>query len=190
MWRSTRWSLPSGVALLAALLLAAPMAAGSELAQGLPPSVAAQLPEVKVRGGAELTFMGLSIYDARLFRDTRARGDVSIDEPFALQLVYRRRLYGKLMAERSLEEMSKLGYGTGEQRARWVALLKQMLPDVQDGDSITGINLPRRGVRFYKNGQSIGVVDDGDFARAFFAIWLDPRTSEPKLRSQLLGKAP
>lgn len=69
-------------------------------------------------------------------------------------------------------------------------MLRQMLPDVQDGDSLTGINVPQRGVRFYKNGRSIGVVDDGDFARAFFAIWLDARTSEPKLRRQLLGESP
>ncbi|MCP2020685.1 UNVERIFIED_ORG: hypothetical protein J2Y84_003658 [Pseudomonas reinekei] len=33
-------------------------------------------------------------------------------------------------------------------------------------------------------------VKDLQFAQAFFAIWLDPRTSNPELRQQLLGMAP
>jgi hypothetical protein len=34
----------------------------------------------------------------------------------------------------------------------------------------------------------LGTIDDPVFARAFFAIWLDPRTREPQLRNRLLGK--
>ncbi len=159
-------------------------------AQGLPPAVAAQLPEVRVRGGGELTFLGLSIYDARLFRDASARGDVSADERFALELTYKRRLYGRLIAERSVEEMTKLGYGSEAQRTRWRVLLQKMIPDVNDGDSITAVNLPKRSVCFYRNAAPIGTIEDPEFARAFFAIWFDPRTSEPVLRRQLLGEAP
>jgi len=33
-------------------------------------------------------------------------------------------------------------------------------------------------------------VKELQLARAFFAIWLDPRTSNPELRQQLLGMAP
>ncbi|MEP6943023.1 MAG: chalcone isomerase family protein [Betaproteobacteria bacterium] len=178
------------MALVLALLLAHAFSAAAADTPGLPPAVAAQLPEVRIRGGGELTFLGLSIYDARLFRDTRARGEVSTDERFALELIYKRRLYGTLIADRSVEEMTKLGYGSEEQRARWGARLKKILRDVDDGDSITGVNLPKRAVRFYKNGAPIGTIDDPEFARAFFAIWFDPRTSEPVLRKQLLGEAP
>jgi hypothetical protein len=157
---------------------------------GLPPAVAAQMPKVTIRGGGELTFLGLSIYDARLYLDAGARGDCAPDEPFALQLIYKRRLYGERIAARSVEEMSKLGYGTEEQRARWGELLKQILPDVDAGDFLTGVNMPKRGVRFYQNGTPIGTIDDREFAQAFFGIWLDPRTSEPVLRKQLLGEVP
>ena len=86
--------------------------------------------------------------------------------------------------------MTKLGYGTTEQRARWGELLKKMLPDVDAGDFLTGVNVPQRGVRFYQNGKPIGSIEDREFAQAFFGIWLDPRTSEPALRKQLLGEAP
>jgi len=30
-------------------------------------------------------------------------------------------------------------------------------------------------------------IRDPEFAEAFFAIWLDPRTRDPELRQQLLG---
>jgi hypothetical protein len=172
------------------LMFAATVAVSGDLPSGLPPAVAAQLPEVRIRGGGELRFLGLSIYDARLFREVSARGDVTTDEPFALQLTYKRKLYSRLIAARSVEEMSKLGYGSAAQRARWGELLENILPDVDGGDSLTGINLPKLGVRFYRNGNPIGLIDDLEFAHAFFAIWLDPRTSEPALRRRLMGEAP
>jgi hypothetical protein len=169
--------------------MAASMALADLPPSGLPPAVAQLLPEVRMRGSGELAFFGLSIYDARLYRHASARGDCGPDEAFALQLTYKRRLYGDRIATRSVEEMTKLGYGSAEQRARWSTLLRQLLPDVNEGDSLTGVNVPLRGVSFYQNGKPLGTIDDRDFARAFFAIWLDPRTSEPVLRRQLLGEA-
>jgi len=58
---------------------------------------------------------------------------------------------------------------------------------VRKGDRITGVNLPPGIVRFYFNGQPIGEIDDPEFTRAFFGIWLDPRTSRPEFRKRLLG---
>lgn len=186
MSRSTRLS---PLSLFLAVFMAA--ATTAEIgAPGLPPAVAAQMPDVSIRGGGELTFLGLSIYDARLYRTVGARGDCAPDEPFVLQLTYKRRLYGERIAARSVEEMTKLGFGTPEQREHWGELLKKMLPDVDAGDYLTGVNMPKRGVRFYQNGKQIGTIEDREFAQAFFGIWLDPRTSEPALRKQLLGEAP
>jgi Chalcone isomerase-like len=186
MSRSTRLS---PLSLILAVFVTAATAVEIS-APGLPPAVAAQMPDVRIRGGGELTFLGLSIYDARLYRDAGARGDCAPDEPFVLQLTYKRRLYGEQIAARSVEEMTKLGFGTAEQRERWGELLKKMLPDVDAGDFLTGVNMPKRGVRFYQNGKPIGTIEDREFAQAFFGIWLDPRTSEPALRKQLLGEAP
>jgi hypothetical protein len=143
------------------------------------------MPEVKLRGGGELTMLGLSIYDGYYWSPT---GGWSPDQPFALELVYHHSLYGVKIAERSVEEMAKLGYGTPRQRERWGEQMTRIFPDVDDGDRLTGVNLPREGVRFFRNGVPIGRIEDRDFARAFFAIWLDPRTSEPALRKKLLGE--
>jgi hypothetical protein len=38
------------------------------------------------------------------------------------------------------------------------------------------------------NGNAIYNYTDIEFVRAFAGIWLDPRTTEPALRAQLLGE--
>ena len=186
MSRISRLSLLS---LAFAIVMVGGISAGPA-APALAPGIAAQLPQVKVQGGGELTFLGLSIYDAHLYRPGNARGEWSPNEPFALQLVYHRSLKGSLVAARSMEEMEKQGSCNAEQRVLWGAMLTKILPDVDAGDRLTGDNLPRRGVQFYQNGKLIGNIDDLAFARAFFGIWLDPATSEPALRQQLLGIVP
>jgi len=66
--------------------------------------------------------------------------------------------------------------------------MKQFFVDVVDGDRITGLNLPQLGIRYYYNGKPLGEIQDREFAKAFFGIWLDPRTSEPELRKKLLSE--
>jgi Chalcone isomerase-like len=44
--------------------------------------------------------------------------------------------------------------------------------------------------RFYLDGKLLGEIADVEFAQAFFAIWLDPRTSASNLRKQLLAIQP
>ena len=85
--------------------------------------------------------------------------------------------------------MQKLGYGSAEQRAAWLGKMTTLFPDVQEGTHITGINLPGVGARFYLDGKVLGEVADPEFARAFFAIWLDPKTTAAKLRAALLTDA-
>lgn len=184
MSRSTHWLLLS-----AFLLATAPCNAAAEFsAPPLPAAVTSLAPNLEVKGGGEMTFMALSVYAAYFHCVDRARCGWSPDLPFALQLVYHRSLVGAKIAERSVEEIAKLGYGTADQRARWGTLMKQIFPDVVDGDCIIGLNLPQSGARYYYNGKPIGEIQDLEFAKAFFGIWLDPRTSEPALRKKLLSE--
>jgi len=151
----------------------------------LPSQVLALAPNLKVQGGGELTFFGISVYDGYYWSPTSGWTQ---DGPFALDLHYHRALDGAKIAERSLSEIAKLGYGTREQRARWGAEMRRMFPDVRSGDRLTGVNLPGGVVRYFHNGKSIGEIADPGFARAFFGIWLDPKTSEVGFRQMLLGE--
>lgn len=176
----------AAVALAAALAMTDARAAGTPNAPPLPETVASLAPQVRVQGGGELRFFGLTVYDG--FYWSPARG-YSLDAPFALDLHYRRPLQGAKIAERSVDEIAKLGRGTPEQRRRWGEAMKAIFPDVDKGDRLTGVNLPGRGAKFFRNGQPIGEVPDPDFAAAFFGIWFDPQTSRPDFRRRLLGES-
>jgi hypothetical protein len=67
--------------------------------------------------------------------------------------------------------------------------MQQSFVDVQAGTRITGVYLPGQGARFFVGQHLQHEVKDPQFARAFFDIWLDPRTRNPELREQLLGTA-
>ncbi len=51
------------------------------------------------------------------------------------------------------------------------------------------MRLSRRAV-FLVNGSVTPEINEPDFARRFFGIWLSPATSAPTLRAQLLGQQP
>ena len=64
---------------------------------------------------------------------------------------------------------------------------ERIFPDVKPGDHILGVYRPD-GARFYQDEQLIGAIRTTGFAEAFFAIWLDARTSAPELRAALLKR--
>lgn len=146
--------------------------------------------QVRLAGEGTFRWFGLKIYDAQLW--VGEKGYVAHSpsgEKFALNLRYARSLYGAKIAEASREEMLKLGMGTEQQRTNWQASMEKLFPDVEEGTQLTGIYLPGEGARFYLDGKPLGDIRDEEFARAFFAIWLDANTSAKKLRAALLADA-
>ena len=163
----------------------------SAQAKPLPPAeVQAELPGAGLQGQGRLRFLGLHVYDIRLWTAVPLRGEEALRANAALEIEYARHLKGPLIAERSLTEMQRVGEVDAGDGQRWLAAMKQLFPDVQAGDRITGVHRPGVGARFHVNGRLAGEVRDADFARLFFAIWLSPRTSEPQLRAALLGSVP
>ena len=178
---------PSRRAALAMLALvpACAVAQGSDV----PPEVATHLPGVRLHGSGRLKYMMLSIYSARLWVVPGFDATQFERAPLALELIYERKLHGKLIAERSLEEMKRASGLNDAQAARWLAALTALIPDVKDGDRLTGVQRPGESAAFFFNGRAAGELRDADFTRRFFGIWLAPTTSEPRLRQQLIGGA-
>lgn len=142
-------------------------------------------PEWRVQGRGEMRWFGLRLYEASLWAPG---GRWQAELPYALELRYARDIPSRRLVDASIEEMQRLGAADDERLARWRLTLEQVFPDVQSGDVIVGMHLPARGAEFYHQGRLTGRIDDVDFARAFFAIWLDERTREPALRARLLGR--
>jgi hypothetical protein len=173
------------LAALLVLLCAVPAQAVS-----VPAPVGNEIGNARLAGQGSYRWFGFKIYDAQLWVGERGyRPHAPESAKFALSLTYARALYGKHIARTSIDEISKLGYGTSEQKVAWLRQMEALFPDVHEGTQISGVYLPEHGARFYMNGKLLGEIADTEFARAFFAIWLDPRTSAPSLRDSLLSSA-
>ena len=146
------------------------------------------LPEARLVGGGDLRLFGFRIYTARLWSPTEP---FRADAPFALELTYHRNIEREDLVAASLKEIRRLnGAAIGAaQLQRWQAQMRQAFVDVRPGERIIGVYLPQQGARFYAGTRLQHVIADPEFARAFFAIWLDPRTRNPELRARLLGDA-
>lgn len=179
-------TLRRALLLAGASLLAGARAYGAEV----PAHVRAELPDARLAGHGTYRWFGMKIYDAQLWVGGRGyRPDAPHAAAFALDLRYARALHGKRIAAASNDALEDLGTGTTAQRAHWLMSMEALFPDVQQGTHLTGIYLPAHGARFYFNGKLLGDIADPAFARAFFSIWLDPRTSAPDLRTALLRDA-
>ena len=171
---------------LALALMFVSALAVSGLVHAGPAHIDAAVPEARLSGSGQFSWFGLKIYKAELYRGPAGYRP---DAPFALDLRYDRALKGAKIAEASAEQMEKIGAGSKAQRQQWLDRMRALFPDVKEGQHITGVNAPGVGARFLLDGAPLGTIDDPSFARAFFAIWLDPATTAPALRRSLLGEA-
>ena len=144
----------------------------------LPPHLSA----AKLQGSGRLTWWGWHIYDASFYRV----GSLSSPE-FALDMRYQKSFTGISIANRSAEEMKRIGV-PDMQATLWGKELSAFLPNVESGQTLTAIYSPKQGTTFYYEGKQIAQIPGAEFSKAFFGIWLDPKTSAPKLRTELLGQ--
>jgi len=144
----------------------------------------------RLMGEGRLRFWGIAVYDARLWTSSTFAAAAFDRHPFVLELAYLRALRGADIADRSIEEMHKLQPIEPADASRWRAQLRELLPDVREGDRIAGMHRPGGGAAFYLNGKPIGEIADAGFAARFFGIWLSPATTQPDLRAALLRRAP
>lgn len=153
-----------------------------------PAHISEEIPQAGLQGTGSFRWFGLHIYDASLWSAPEGyKPDSDKPQKFALDLAYARTLYGSKIADASIDEIEKLKLGTAEKRERWLAQMKKIFPDVKQGTHITGIYIPNEAARFYLNGKLLGEIRDAEFAHAFFAIWLDKKTTAQNLRTKLLG---
>lgn len=149
--------------------------------------VATALGQARLAGTSRFTYWGFEVYQATLWVAPEFKLASMNDVPYALDLRYLRTFKGKDIAQRSIDEMRRVQSVSDARAQAWLKLMQDTFPDVKEGDRLTGIHLPGKGVRFLLNGQPLGEVADAEFARVFFGIWLSEKTSEPKLRQALLG---
>jgi hypothetical protein len=147
------------------------------------------VPQAQPLGGGDLTWFGLRIYRATLWS---AQRPFDATQPFALQLHYYRSISRSRLVDTSIDEIKRLNATPPDDAtlARWRALLTTAFVDVNDGDELTGVYLPGRGMRLYDRQRLLAELDDQQLARAFFDIWLNEKSRDQTLRRRLLGAQP
>ncbi len=136
----------------------------------------------KLQGSGRLNWLGFHIYDASFYR----AGAPSSPE-FALNIRYQKSFTGVSIANRTADEMKKMGVPDA-QVTTWGKELATILPNIESGQTLTAIYTPKQGTIFYHDGKRVAQIPGVEFSKAFFGIWLDPKTSAPKLRNELLGQ--
>ncbi|OHU85089.1 MULTISPECIES: chalcone isomerase family protein [Pseudoalteromonas] len=150
-------------------------------------SVAQKLiPSAKPVGDSPtLTYLFWDIYQATLYAPD---GEFDTASPFILKLHYLRDLNGEEIAKRSIEEMKKQGFKDEVQLSAWFRQMRTIFPNVTNGTELYGLRTEQGSSRFYRGATLIGEVDDPQFTKHFFAIWLSENTSEPAMRKALLNE--
>jgi hypothetical protein len=167
----------SSTAITIFLLLSATMGLAKDISH-----IENALSQVHPQGAGRLNFWGFHVYDATLYRNAQK------DSPeFALDIKYQRSFTGVSIANRTADEMKKIGVPE-PQAVAWGKELAAILPNVEPGQTLTGVYSPGQGTTLFYDGKKIAQIPGADFSKAFFGIWLDSKTSVPKLRAELLGK--
>jgi glycine cleavage system H lipoate-binding protein len=168
----------------ALIYTASSSASNSALSTAAQPAWASFLPKAGEVGSGEFRYWGFLVYDATLWSP---QGEYQPGGPFALSLRYARDVSREDIVEASIDQMRDLGLPVSR-HPEWKAKLDQVMASVKSGDTLTGVYTPGQGAVFFHNDKLTGQVNE-QLAKAFFAIWLDPKTTEPKLRQALLGKS-
>lgn len=139
-------------------------------------------------GEGSMSYLFWTLYSAELFTNSRSTDLEELGET-ALKITYRREISKDALVEATKDQWLHLGYSS-QRIEQWVPVLMQIWPSVKPGDQLM-LHIDDGNIsRFYLNQNELGRVKDPEFGLAFIAIWLSEKTSEPKLRKQLLGLMP
>ncbi len=138
-------------------------------------------------GAGSLRKFGFHIYDASTWASTSSLPlDGSVAPPFALQIVYARRIEASDLVDATADAWMELKLFDADAK-RWLQQVARLWPDVEAGDCLTLYVDDSGSATFYFNGRTLGHIHDPGFGPRFAAIWLHPNSREPSLRAQLLG---
>ncbi len=135
----------------------------------------------ELRGSATFRFLGLPLYDAKLY--TPGGAAFNWNEDFGLQLTYRKNLKQKALVESTLEEMARQG-----NPAPTEAQLQTCFQAVSKGDSYLAIAQGPNRVSFWRNGSKTCTLTNSGITRSFMSIFLGDNTRSASFTQQLKGQ--
>jgi hypothetical protein len=173
-------------AMLLVLMFATPtIAAAQGSHRPLPPQVLSKAPEIHPFGKGRHTWLGIRMYDATLWI---VGPQWSAAAPQALDIEPGRAVPADTLVKNAMAEMRDLKVGDARQLGIWQAEMRQIIPNVRQGDQIVIFCPDTKRTLAYLNGSSTGSIDDPSFCPAVMSVWLHPQTKHQAIRKSLLGQ--
>jgi hypothetical protein len=163
------------------LLLALPAAAQTQI---VPQEVAASVNSAKERGRAQVRWLGLKIYTARLFTTDGEAFDWT--RSFALELTYDRRFSAASLSRASGKELARLE-GRQSDHPEILQKLAICYQDVKAGDRFVALGRAKDQVDFLLNGRQTCQLKHDNIRQRLLSIWLSDDARDPDLSRQLRG---
>ncbi len=142
-------------------------------------------------GEATLTWGPFTVYHSQL-RTPNGRYD-GPQQDRALIITYRRDIDREALVEATRDQWQAQGILQQEPRSEaWLRMLQGIWPDVAPGSQLAFVVSGGEGQFWYRASAAqtaftpLGPRQSAAFSTRFLAIWLDPRTTYPELRQQLI----
>ncbi len=146
--------------------------------------LAPYVPDAAVAGEARMSVFVWNVFDATLYAPD---GEYDPVAPFALSLSYLREFSSEQIVNRSMSEIEKQGPIAIEVSSQWRRDLAAIIPNVQPGMTIVGVRDATGSAHFYLDDVKLGVVEDPEFTRRFFDIWLGSGARNTSFQRTILG---
>jgi hypothetical protein len=180
------------IALLFLSLVTAPTYAGKRGGVTMPDKIRVADKELTLNGMGlrEATFLKVDVYVAGLYVEHVSSNPAALvgsDETKRLVLRFVRdvghddivKAWNKGFADNATVPVAQL--------RTFIAQLNAWMPSFKDGDTLVFTYVPGRGVTVQVNGAVKGTINNADFARSLFAIWLGNKPPTTSLKKGLLG---
>jgi hypothetical protein len=135
-------------------------------------------------GEGEMKVLFWHLYKAELFGESE--NYTVNDDNLSLKITYKRDISKRDLIDATLEQWEHVGIDH-KHIPDWLAKLDEIWPDIKEDDVLIFAKNNDNSATFFYDSNTLGTIDDPEFADAFLAIWLSENTSRPKLREKLIG---
>lgn len=156
-------------------------------AGGTEPAHITKVSDLKKVGEAKFSVLFWDIYKSKLFTSSGQYPKALDNETVLYQITYLRDITRKDLIEKTIEQWQYQKVES-DLYSGYIPKLENIWPNISEGDNLTLV-IDKNVSYFYYNAKCVGIISEHEFGRLFLDIWLSQNTSQPKLRSQLLGKS-
>jgi hypothetical protein len=187
-----RYFLLNKYILIISIILFAPFFANAKPAIKAilkPQEIATYIKSDTPHGSADFTWYLINVYKISLWTDAQNFSlENKSDEKFALSINYKIKIKRDDLVQTTIDEMARISGKPALSFEKYRSTLQKVFPQVKAKDVITAINIPNKGIKFFYNGIETGIINDKNFTKNFFSIWLSEKTLNQKLYKNLINK--